>query len=114
MSNIYSYSQLVVFDLQQEQAVGTDFPSLVGGLEVVGPSEDATVLLDLDIRLQTGKRCGPSNGQWRAGRPLRVRLIGHSGLEQPCLFLMPPDELKANRRAGSIQAGRQDNRRTAG
>ena len=43
-----------MFDLQQEQAVGADFPSLVGGLEVVGPGEDATVLLDLDIRLQAG------------------------------------------------------------
>ena len=56
----------------------------------------------------------PSYGQSWTRRPLCVLLIGHPGLEQLCLLLMPPDELKADRRTGGIKAGWQDNRWTAG
>ena len=47
---------LVVFELDQDQAVGIRFPPLLNGVEIVGPGKNTAGFPHLAVRSKTGDR----------------------------------------------------------
>ena len=46
----------VVFELDQDQAVGIRFTALLGGVQIVGPGKNTAGFPDLAVRSETGDR----------------------------------------------------------